>query len=76
MSIKDDSIEKMNDLKQQISDFSNKIGGHMSSLGSHAKHYSSQGVEKTSATVSEHPLKSVGIAAACGFLIGYLFAKK
>ncbi len=74
--MKTESTEQMKEIKQWVNDALHKVSEQVSQLGAHIKNYSAKGVEITSETISEHPLKSTGIALACGFLIGYLIGRK
>ncbi len=76
MAAKTESKDQMQEIKQWFSDASHKLNNQMNNLGSQAKKYSAKGVEVTSDTIADHPLKAVGIAVACGFLVGYLIGKK
>ncbi len=76
MKTKAELTEQMQDVKTWINDASYKVSDQVSKLGTEIKKYSAKGVEVASDTVSEHPLKSVGIAVACGFILGYLIGKK
>jgi len=76
MKSKTELNAQMEDVKGWINDASHKMSDQMSRLGTEIKKYSAKGVESTAETVSEHPLKSVGIAAACGFVLGYLIGRK
>ena len=71
-----DSTEQMKEIKQWVTDASHTVSDQVSHLGAQLKKYSTQGVEVTSDKISEHPLKSAGIAVAVGFLVGYLIGRK
>ncbi len=64
------------ELKQWASDFTDKLNDQVSKLGSEIKRYSLKGRDVTAETVQEHPLKSVGLALACGVILGYLLGRK
>ena len=76
MKSKAELTAQMEDVKGWINDASHKMSDQVNRLGTEIKKCSVKGVESTAATVSEHPLKSVGIAAACGFILGYLIGRK
>ena len=76
MKTKAELTEQMQDVKHWINDASHKMSEQMTKLGAEVKKYSAKGVEATAETISEHPLKSVGVIAACAFVVGYLIGRK
>ncbi len=76
MKTKAELTEQMQDVKTWINDASHKLTDQMGKLGVEIKKYSGKGVDVASDTISEHPLKAVGIAAACAFVVGYLVGRK
>ena len=52
------------------------LHGQFQKLTESVKKCSSKGAEAVARVVETHPLKSVGISAGCGLLIGFLLAKK
>lgn len=74
--MKKENVVDTKDLKQWASDLSDKMSDQVSRLGSEIKRYSLKGKDATSEVVQDHPLKSVGVALACGVILGYLLGRK
>lgn len=45
-------------------------------VGGEAKKYAEKGAKQVAHSVSKNPLKAVGIAAAAGAILGFLFRRK
>lgn len=62
-------------LKQKISDLSHAWNEQFGKFTDEVKKYSKKGKEAAADTVSDNPLRSVGIALTCGLVIGFLIGR-
>lgn len=72
----DNAVEEAKDFKEWAADLTHKFNDQFAKLTAEIKRYSAQGKDMTTETIQEHPLKSVGIAVACGVVIGFLLGRK
>ncbi len=81
MTIKN-KIEALNDndqvkaLKHHMAELTEHFNEKIGKLTVELKKYGIKGTEAATHVVEEHPLKSVGVALACGLFIGFLMGRK
>ncbi len=81
MNIKN-KVEELNDneqikaLKHHLAELTENFNEKLGKVTAELKKYGVKGTEAATHVVEEHPLKSVGVALACGLFIGFLMGKK
>ncbi len=68
--------EQVKALKSQLNELTNQFNEKLGKLGVELKKYGVQGTEAASQVVEENPLKAVGVALACGLIIGLLMGRQ
>ena len=68
--------EQVKVLKNHIHELTENFNEKLAKLSIELKKYGVKGCEEASKVVEEHPLKSVGVALACGLFIGFLMGRK
>jgi|LakMenEpi03Aug12_release.lakeMendotaPanAssembly.Ray.scaffolds.fasta_scaffold3211780_1 ElaB/YqjD/DUF883 family membrane-anchored ribosome-binding protein len=67
--------EQLQALKHTMTEWAHSFNDKLGKLGQEVKKYSGKGTEAATQVVEEHPLKSVGIALACGLVVGFLMGR-
>lgn len=67
---------KAAELKEKAADLKEFVTDKAQDLTEDVKKYSAQGTKKVAETVKKQPLKAVGVAAAVGAVLGFLFRRR
>ena len=68
--------EQVKALKRHVAELTENFNEKLGKLSVELKKYGVKGTEAATHVVEEHPLKSVGVALACGLFIGFLMGRK
>ena len=75
-NITEHATHEVHELKQTISDLTDEVIGHLTGVKDIIPDLAQEGEEKIVNSIKSHPLSSLGLVAAAGFILGSLLTRK